>query len=308
MKLLINLALLLFFTACASKKLEIINHKQKDNINYTYYIEYPDYKGITKTLAKKKRKDYLDTAIQHMLVSIYRTGNFGRLDYESATMLQYPELPFTLINETSPIFKYQYTYEYGSLKGNFKSSMKQVALNPIAYGKNDSLFTIDKSQMSLIEKNFILLKRSQLTEALSLFNDNYDIVGGKSLIRNFLNKIEYPEMVSRGSESNPSLYLIFKSYKNISPSGMGVAIEEVDEKDSLKFTLNKYNYYPYNKSSGELILYDPVKFIWGLIFVLNSKINIERVNQKTVKVKIDIPVKNILKKYNIKKVSDFIEQ
>lgn len=318
MKLLLITATLCLFYSCASKKLELISPSQKNQIKYDFVIKYPNLQGTAKSTAQNIRREYLNEAMKSILVAIYRTGDFGNLDYTSLKDIQFAPVPFSF-KQSSPLsLNYKELHNYGEVyakiynekpiyKNRNVSSWRGQVLKPIAYDENDKALTAPKTLRSLIESKFILLTKSQLKRAITNFTQNYQVVGGEQLFNDFLKKIAFYKIANKAPETNPSIYEIFKSYKSVSPSRYGVAKEEVNEVNALNFVLNKYKHYPYNPSTAFSLNYDPNKFLWGLIFVLNSEIDVKRVNKKTLKVRVNIPIRKILKSYNIKKISDYIE-
>lgn len=274
-----------------------------DNPTYelSYIIKYPSFTGTTKEAAKKQRKQYLEKTMLEVLESIYRIGYFELNRYSYSNN----RTPFKVVESKPLTFKHS-KYYYNS----------QGHENPIGYegdipkwkwSKHPDLIVTPQDKQLFFEQNFPLINRGEMESALNKFSENYYALGGKTLFQKFLKEIQFHRIASKAPETNPSIFNIFKSYKNVSPTGMGVAEVEKNEKNVLNFILNKYKHYPYDKSTSFSLNYDPVKFLWGTMLVLNSELSINRVNKDTVKVDIVVPIDNMTRKYNVQKVSKYIE-
>jgi len=292
-----------FLLLGCSSSTKLYHLPEGDEIDIEYIVTYPSYSGATKREAKENRKNYLHHAIEDIMISIYRIADYGTPYIYESSDFSYEQLPFKAIERQPLILKYDKTRYYGALKAgviaNRRYTPAQTVLNPIAqigdmpkwkWSDDPTLITTSQKDQKYFEDNLPILTKKDLSLVKRQFNMNYSAVGGKERLPRFLQKVEYPRLVERAPETNPGLSLMFISSKSLQ-YGSGIAREEVDEKNTLKFAIDRSH-----------------KFIWGTMLVLNSKGDIERIDKKTVKVRVKVPIKKIIEKYRAAKKTDYIEQ
>ena len=305
-----KLTYLLFISlicSCASKP-KFKNLPNSDDIKIKYIIIYPNYSGQTKTEAKTKRRKFMEETMMNIYASIFRLGYFGRKDFTQIDFgglgeakLNYGNIPFVYNQGNPPTLNYNYfTQErerYGTVwstsyrKGNKKfSGGKYVWRLPIAVTKNNDYIVSPKRIQDSINANIVILSKTQFMKLLNQFYSNHQIIDAKSVFIEFLRNHGYE--FTNHTQPIRSLYKeLFTKSKRLQ-SGAGLS----DETSSLENTLNFSLQGEKNK-----------QFIWGLTFLLNSKISAKRLNKEKLQVILEVPIKSISKNYKIEELSKYIE-
>lgn len=300
------LFILLLFISCATPKIQTSSIQNSDEITLNYYISYPSYKGITKTLADRKRIEYLNTALTRIFESIYRIGDYESNKFDELISYQFGPLPFQFLPSKN-LLTYHDT-PYSKVSGNFYvyknssifSKQKGELIKPIAYlgaypkwkwSDDITFLTIGRGLKEYYESNFINLNKKQLEIEIKKFYKLNPEIDAKKTFQNFLDQIQFWKIANKAPETKPKIIEIF----------------DQGHKSTKSFILNKYNHYPYNKKTGFSLSYDPNKFIWGIITLLNSDINIISQNKNSVKVQVKVPLRKIKNKYNTESINKYIE-
>jgi hypothetical protein len=294
----------MLLTSCASK-LKTKSIPLQETYSITYIVKYPSLpKGVLKTQAAKFRKEFLDVAISEILVNIYRMSHYGPFPVNEVSDIEYstPSFKYTSASPVTMEFlrngSYYNEVKAKSYNGNSYVNHNEV-LYPLAYmgelpewrwSEPPIFVTIPVEQKLFIEDYFPVFTREILKRDLKSFYERFEMVDGKKAFNRFLNNIDFAGTIGKDSAARPHISEIFSKSEYIS-YGMGGGHVETEVSTTQDFALS-------HKSS---------KFLWGILLVLNSHIDIQRTDKETLIVNIKVPYEEIKKKYKTKAFKDFID-
>lgn len=300
--------LISLITGCASNpKFKNLNQSQEQKIRYI--ITYPSFSGMTKADAKTKRKEFMEEAIANIYASIFRLAYFGRSDFNPEDFggldghsLDYGNIPFVFKGGNPPIIEYDYftnsKANFGKIsstsysKNNMRYSGGDFAWSyPIAKTISDEYIISPKFIQDKIINNVLIVGKNSFTKALNEYYINHDIVDSKIVFNEFLRNHAYKFVNYRNPIS--SLYkTLFTKSKSLQ-SGAGLSDEVTELTNTLNFSIQE----EINR-----------QLVWGLVFLLESNLSAQRINEGQLEVLISVPFNKILSKYKVEPLSKYIEQ
>lgn len=285
--------LLIFLTSCASS-LKMREISDSGELNIKYVIDYPSYAGETKTEAKENRRKYLNQAIEAIYLSIHRLGLYGEPDFNpddfkwsTYGIIHDGKYPFTTIQSQPLVLKYTGNYNYGKLR-----VANKVWSYPFAEMPNGDYLLPPKMIRHKVADNLIVLKKKDIKTMQDGFYKNHESFKPKERFTKFLERSLFHRLIERDPSSNQSLYSMFRKEKTFQ-YGMGISDDVTPTETTKHFSLKSLEHR---------------QFLWGVTFLLNSKIKAERINKQRIEITVSVPVKFIFDNYEIKPMSEFIEQ
>jgi len=297
-KIISTLLLTLLVSCSSAPKLKYLNFKNE--ITLKYVLNYPSFSGLPKSEAKQKRKIFMEAAIKQIYASIFRLGYYGKSNFNPDNFglgrdsIYYGRIPFRYTNNTPPVLTYHYENYRGDNYGHIEEKSSSYGIHdwsyPLAESEEGYYIVSPERIQKKISNNILVIKKKELTNALNRFYKNHDIINSKNVLKEFLRSHAH-KFVNYRTPIRSLYKQIFTKYKMLQ-SGAGLSDETTNMPNSINFSIEK----EINR-----------QLIWGLMFVLDSKISAKRVNKKQLNIVIEIPFDQIIKKYNIKPLSKYIE-